>query len=210
MTLRDRRDPWPTVHHETLASGAVTTFVSDTVETPSGTIITRQYLEHPGAVCIVPWNEATDEIAVLYQYRHPVGYVLVEIPAGLLDHDGESYTGAAKRELAEEMELQADRWNVLVDVFPSPGSYQETYRIFLARDLAPTSRPEDFVVEGEEAEMTWGFVPRSEVVDAILEGRCQSGALVTGVLALETARLLGRLSTLRPADASWLARDDQG
>jgi len=131
---------------------------------------------------------------------------LVEIPAGLLDLDGESWVTAAQRELAEEAELAADRWDVLVDMCTTPGACEESLRIFLARDLRPASRPDGFVLEGEEAHMSWDWVDRDELVGAILDGRCQSPTLVAGVLALETSRLAGRLQGLRSPDADWPIR----
>lgn len=80
--------------------------------------------------------------------------------------------------------------------------------MYLARDVRPASRPDGFVLEGEEAHMTWEWVPRQDVVDAILAGRAQSPSLVSGVLALEAARLAGRLDSLRPADAEWPTRQE--
>ncbi|MBB1484949.1 NUDIX hydrolase [Tessaracoccus sp. MC1865] len=199
---------WPVRSREVLGSGRVTSFVEETVATPSGEEITRQFITHPGAVAVVAWEESTDEIAVLRQYRHPVGLELVEIPAGLLDVDGEQWVLSAQRELAEEVELAADRWDVLVDILTTPGSSEESLRIYLARDVRPAARPEGFVLEGEEAHMTWSWVPRQHLVDEILAGRCQSPSLVAGVLAFETARLSGRLEDLRPAEAAWLARQE--
>ena len=79
-------------------------------------------------------------------------------------------------------------------------------RIFLARDLSPAQRPDGFVLEGEEAHMTWDWVPRADLVDAVLAGQCQSPTLVAGVLALEVARAAGRLDGLRPPDAPWPIR----
>ncbi|MBB1510261.1 NUDIX domain-containing protein [Tessaracoccus sp. MC1756] len=199
---------WPVRSREVLGSGRVTSFVEERVATPSGEEITRQFITHPGAVAVVAWDESTDEIAVLRHYRHPVGLELVEVPAGLLDVDGEQWVLSAQRELAEEVELAADRWDVLVDILTTPGSSEETLRIYLARDVRPAARPEGFVLEGEEAHMTWSWVPRQHLVDEILAGRCQSPSLVAGVLAFETARLSGRLEDLRPADAAWLARQE--
>lgn len=168
--------------------------------------MTRQFTTHPGAVAILAWDEQRDQIAVVRQYRHPVGMELVEIPAGLLDVADEPWLEAARRELAEEAELDAQHWRVLVDVCTTPGATQETLRIFLARGLRRTSRPEGFVLEGEEAEMTSGFVERAVLVDQVLAGQCQSPSLVAGILALETVRLSGRIDALRPADAPWPIR----
>lgn len=198
---------WPVLGRTELGSGRVSSFIEEEVQTPSGEVITRQFITHPGAVAVVAWREDTDDIAVLRQYRHPVGMELVEIPAGLLDVDDEDPLLAAQRELSEEVELAAGRWHTLVDIFTTPGACEESLRMYLARDVRPAPRPDGFVLEGEEAHMTWQWVARQEVVDAVLGGRAQSPSLVSGVLALETARLSGRLDSLRPADAPWPARD---
>lgn len=198
---------WPVVSREVLGQGRVSSFVNEVVETPDGASMERQFLTHPGAVAIVPWDEESDEIALLQQYRHPVRMELVEIPAGLLDVAGEDWNDAAVRELAEEIELKAARWDVLVDMATTPGACEETIRIFLARGLERAERPEGFELEGEEAHMTWAFHPRQEVVDAVMAGRVQSPTLVAGILALETARLSGRLDQLRSLDAPWPIRE---
>lgn len=203
----DEAMAWEVVSREVLGTGAVTTFVDETIRTPSGEAISRQFITHPGAVAVVAWDEQADSIACLRQYRHPVGMELVEIPAGLLDEEGESWVDAARRELAEEVELAADRWDVLVDMATTPGACEETLRIYLARDLSPATRPDGFILEGEEAHMSWDWIDRAELVDAILAGACQSPTLVAGVMALETARLLDRLPRLRSTSAPWPARD---
>lgn len=197
---------WPVRSRDVLGTGHVSSFVDEEVETPSGELIRRQFLTHPGAVAVVAWREDSDDIAVLRQYRHPVRTELLEIPAGLLDLDGEPFVVAAQRELAEEVGLAARRWDVLIDICTTPGACEETLRIFLARDLSETERPEGFVLEGEEAHMTWDWQPRELLVDAVLAGEVESPSLVSGVLALETARLRGRLGELRPSDAPWPIR----
>lgn len=197
---------WPALSREVLGEGAISSFVNEVVQTPTGTTMNRQFLTHPGAVAIVAWDEDADAILTLHQYRHPVRMTLTEIPAGLLDVEGEDYVGAAARELAEEAQLGANRWNVLVDIFSTPGACEETLRVFLARDLFAAERPTGFALEDEEAQMTLEFVPRAQLVDAVLSGLCESPSLVAGVMALETARLSGRLDTLRPADAQWIGR----
>ncbi len=197
---------WPVAAHRVLGTGKVSTFVNDTVVTPDGTTMDRQYLLHPGAVGVIAWDDA-DRIAVVRQYRHPVGFQLVEPPAGLLDADGESWLAGAQRELAEEVGLRADRWQVLVDLFTTPGANQEALRVYLARDLAPSGQPDGFALQHEEAHMEVCWAARADLVDAVLAGRLQNPTMVSGVLALEVARLSGRLDDLRAADAAWPARD---
>lgn len=204
--LADAALAWPVVKHTVLGHGVVSDFVNDEVSTPSGETMERQYLLHPGAVGIVAWDDE-DRIAVVRQYRHPVGFRLTEPPAGLLDHADEDVLAAAQRELAEEAGLAARTWQVLVDTFTSPGANQESLRIYLARDLEPAAVPEGFVADHEEADMDACWARRSDLVDQVLAGRLQNPTMVAGLLALETARLAGRLDELRPGDAPWPARE---
>jgi 8-oxo-dGTP pyrophosphatase MutT (NUDIX family) len=201
----DRPQSWPVTSHRVMAQGAVAAFVTDEVTTPDGESMRRQYTLHPGAVGVIALD-AADRIAVVRQYRHPVAMSLVEPPAGLLDHSAEDFLVAAQRELAEEAGLAAADWRVLVDLFTSPGGSQESLRIYLARELTEAAAPDGFVAESEEAHMEVAWVARADLVELILAGRLQNPTMVSGVLALEAARLSGRLDALRPADAPWPAR----
>lgn len=201
----DRPEDWPVLDRQVKATGRVQDFVEDRVLTPSGEQIVRQWVEHPGAVAVMAMDDQ-GRLAVVHQYRHPVGYRLVEPPAGILDHAGESGVSAARRELAEEARLAASDWRTLVDIFTSPGGLQESIRIFLARDLSPTERPDGFVVDGEEADMCLYWLPLEHLVELIYLGEVQSPTMVAGTLALALAVEQGRLDQLRPADADWPAR----
>jgi ADP-ribose pyrophosphatase len=205
--LADRPERWTVEARTVLGRGAISDFRDDAVRTPSGQVMRRQYTSHPGAVGVVAWND-DDQLAVVRQYRHPVGFVMVEPPAGLLDHAGEDPLEAARRELAEEAGLAAGRWRVLVDAMTTPGATQETLRMFLATDLSPAPAPVGFTPEGEEAEMDVCWAARADLVDAIYAGRLQSPTMVAGLLALEAARLGGRLESLRRPDAPWPAREN--
>lgn len=196
---------WPVVDHTVLGKGAVSDFVNDTVETPLGERMARQYLLHPGAVAVIALDEE-GRVAVVRQYRHPVGFQLTEPPAGLLDAEDDSFVAAAQRELAEEAGLAASDWRVLVDIFTTPGANQESLRIYLARGLSHVGRPAGFVLDHEEADMEVCWVALADLVEAVFAGRVQSPTMVTGVLALEAARLAERLDTLREPDAPWPAR----
>src|SRR3712207_4599607 len=91
---------WPTEQSTTLAEGPIGSFVRDRVRTPDGALITRDYVRHPGAVGVIALDDH-DRVALVRQYRHAVGYRLIEPPAGLLDDDGEHFLQTARRELAE-------------------------------------------------------------------------------------------------------------
>ncbi|MGA4668191.1 NUDIX domain-containing protein [Propionibacteriaceae bacterium Y1923] len=197
---------WPVSSSDVLARGRVCNFVQETVVPPSGEPFSRQFISHPGAVGIIAVDEQ-DRVAVVNQYRHPVGLELVEPPAGLLDVDGEDFLVAAQRELAEEVQLRADDWRILVDVCTSPGGSEESARVFLATGLSEAPHPDGFVPEDEEAHMQVGWVPFDDLVDGVLAGRLQSPLLVAGIMALAAARGTGRLDHLRQPDAPWPVRE---
>lgn len=203
--LRDTELSWPVTASQELARGRIGSFVEEDVTAPDGASLTREYLRHPGAVAVIAMD-AEQRVALVRQYRHPVRSRLVEPPAGLLDVDGEHAVESARRELAEEVGLAADRWHVLVDLFTTPGIVSEAIRIYLARDLRLVDAPDGFLRAGEEAEMDCVWASLDDLVDAVFAGDLHSPSLVSGVLAAFAARERDDFATLRPADAPWPQR----
>lgn len=183
----DRLCAWPIASSEVLADGPVIAMVRDTVTTPDGESMVRDYITHPGSVVIIA-VDAEDQLILIEQYRHPVGHRVVEAPAGLLDEPGEEPEVAAQRELAEEAGLQATHWSPLVQLFASPGCSQETTRVYLATGLSAVEAPQGFVAADEEADMTLRKVPLTAVMAQILAGEIRNPGLVAGVLALYARR----------------------
>lgn len=172
-----------------------------TDDTDGAGLLVREFIRHPGAVAVVALD-GEDRVRLIRQYRHPVGEELWEIPAGLLDMPGESWVEAARRELAEEADLRAERWEVLADFYTTPGSSSEGIRVFLARELSEVPAAERHERTGEEAGMPLAWVPVAEAVEAVLSGRLRNPSLVVGLLALTAHRAQGT-TALRPADAPW-------
>ena len=193
------------VASERVYDGRVISLRRDEVSMPGDTTGVRDVVEHPGAVAVVALDDQ-DRVVVVRQYRHPVGRPLDELPAGLLDVDGEPPALTARRELAEEAGLGADDWHVLVDLFTTPGMSDEAARIFLARGLHEVDRD---VQQHEEAEMTSERVPLDVLVRGILAGQYENGLLIAGVLAADHARRDGFAGLRRP-DAPWRARPGAG
>lgn len=186
------------VASERLVEGAVWDVRRDRFAFGDGELV-RDYVDHTGVAAVLGMDEH-ERVLLLQQYRHPIAHRDWEIVAGLMDVAGESPLVGAQRELAEEADLAANRWDVLADVYSSPGGSSETVRIFLARDLSPVEH--DYVREGEEAEIVTRWVPLDDAVDAVLSGRVQNATTAVAVLAAAAARARG-WETLRPADAPW-------
>jgi ADP-ribose pyrophosphatase len=125
-----------------------------------------------------------------------------EIPAGLLDVDGEPPHVGAARELHEEADLVAGTWHVLADYVSSPGGLSEALRIYLARDLTTVSEAARHARTSEELDMPLRWVALEEVRDAFLAGRLHNATLGIAVLAALASRAQG-WATLRPVDAPW-------
>lgn len=195
-------DPYEIVGSETKYKGSLLALRVDRVRMSDGSVVPREAVSHPGAVAIVALDD-DGKIVLVNQYRSAVNAQLDELPAGLLDVDGESALDAAKRELAEEAQLVADEWDVLVDILTSPGFSNEAVRIFLARDLRPAT--DEFEAEHEEQTMTVTREPLAEAVRRALSGSIANASAVAGILAAVHGRATG-WRDLRPADAPWPAR----
>ncbi|WP_369054035.1 NUDIX domain-containing protein [Kineococcus terrestris] len=199
--LADALAERPTELVETVFRGHVWDVVRERVELPGGRSVTRDVQRHPGAVTVLALDDA-ERLVLVRQYRHPVRRELWELPAGLLDVAGEPPLTAAQRELAEEADLRAADWAVLVDWFNSPGGSSEGNRIYLARGLSAVPEAERHEREDEERDMVAVRVGLDGAVRAVLDGRLANPGTVIGVLALAAARSAG-FSTLRPADTPW-------
>lgn len=183
------------VRREVLHEGRIQSFVRETFEY-NGVELAREFVVHPGAVAVVAVDD-DDRVLTIKQYRHPIRSRDWEIPAGLLDVVGEPLLAAAQRELAEEADLTASDWAVLVDLATSPGGSNEFVRVFLARGLTATDSA--FTREAEEADLEVRWEPITDVIDAISDGRVRNAILIAGALAAHAALARG-WSELRIAD----------
>ncbi|MGY1831992.1 NUDIX domain-containing protein [Geodermatophilus sp. SYSU D01180] len=184
---------------ETVYEGRVISLVKDTVAMPGGGDSVREVVRHPGAVAVVALGD-DGQVVLLRQYRHPVGGYLWELPAGLRDADGEPPLETAKRELAEEVRMAAERWSLLTTSYSTPGFCDEQVLVYLAEGLSDVDRPEGFTVEHEELDMTVERVPLDEAVQQVFDGRIRNAAAVIGLLAAAQHRAAG--PRLRPVDAT--------
>ncbi|MBF4633837.1 NUDIX hydrolase [Agreia pratensis] len=199
--LADEHIALPIVSSEVVFTGAIWDVRRETFDY-NGDQITREFVDHTGAVAVLAIDDE-DRILLIKQYRHPVRSREWEIPAGLLDVADENPLEAAKRELAEEVDLAAASWSVLSDYVTTPGGNNEAIRVYLARQLSDT---EAFAREDEEADIEKRWVPLDEALDAVVARRIQNPSLVVAVYAASVARSRG-WSTLGPEDAPWPQRE---
>ncbi len=178
---------YPVTRSTQVWNGAVFGLKEELVQLPGqDKPLVRQFLDHAGAVGIVALKNlespAGPQILLMRQYRHPVRAQLWEIPAGLLDVPGEDPLSAAKRELREEADLEAHRWDLLIDMFTSPGASSEALRIFVATEIFEL--PEKFPRAEEEALMLSEWVPLHEAAQAVLGGQVHSPTAIAGILGV--------------------------
>lgn len=184
---------WPVVSSRDLhRDGWVVALREDVITRPGHPEqFSRISLEHPGAVIVLAVDDR-EQVMCLRQYRHTSQYEFVELPAGLRDAGDEPSVETAKRELREEVELEASRWRLLLSTYSSAGISDEVHDIFLARGLTHAPRG-DFERQHEEAEMEHFWVPMADLLEAVLEGRVRQGPMAQAVLTYEVLRQRGTL-----------------
>ena len=187
------------VNSETIYVGKIFALRADDVRMPGGNIARREVVEHYGAVAILALDD-DNNVMLVYQYRHPLGRRLWELPAGLLDLGGEPPHITAARELKEEAGLEATEWRVLVDLVSAPGFSDESVRVYLATGIADVGRPD---AHNEEADLQVKWFSLDEARRMVLDGEIVNSIAIAGILA---ARDVEDPSSLRRVDAPWIDR----
>jgi ADP-ribose pyrophosphatase len=169
------------VESVTLHTGKFLTLKCDTVELPDGKHATREFVEHPGAVMILPMFD-DGRVLLERQFRYPVGRVLLEFPAGKLDPNEDELT-CAKRELQEETGYTAREWTFLTRIHPVISYSTEFIDLYLARGLTAGDARLD---EGEFLET---FISdEKQLMDWVKDGSISDVKTIIGVFWLEKLR----------------------
>ena len=169
------------VSTEKIYSGTIVNLRRDVVCLPNGKTASREVVEHPGAVAIVPVL-SDGRILLVRQFRHPVGRVLLEIPAGKLTA-GEEPDECAARELEEETGYQAKTLERRISLFTGPGFTDEVIHMYLAHDLVQTlaNPDEDEFLEVSAYEM-------GEIQLMLRAGLICDAKTIAGIYLLQDAK----------------------
>lgn len=182
-----------TVESVTVHEGKFLTLKCDTVELPDGKHATREYVEHPGAVMILPMFD-DGRVLLERQFRYPIGKVLLEFPAGKLDPN-EDELACAKRELQEETGYTARDWFFLTRVHPVISYSTEFIDLYLARGLTEGERKLD---DGEFLET---FVAtQAQLAEWVKSGKISDVKTIIGAFWVEKI-LSGEWKLGDPIDA---------
>jgi ADP-ribose pyrophosphatase len=166
------------VSSETVHAGSFLHLKRDIVRLPDGKKATREYVQHPGAVMVIPLFD-DGRVLLERQYRYPIGRVMIEYPAGKLDPNEDELV-CAQRELQEETGYTASECHFLTRIHPIISYSTEYIDLFLARGLTPGERKLD---DGEFLETFITDVP--QVIEWIRTGQITDVKTIIGTLWLE-------------------------
>ena len=201
--LQDEPVTPPISSSEVVYEGAVWDIRKETFDLPEASGLVRDLMAHTGAVGVAVIDDR-QRILLAQQYRHPVRARLWEVPAGLLDIPGEDPLDAAKRELVEEADLTAERWELLSDSCLTPGGSSETMRLYLARELSFVPEADRHERGEEEAGSRFAWVDVDEALEAVADGRITNAIAQLAIFQVDRvlrAEAAGAPVELRPVDA---------
>jgi 8-oxo-dGTP pyrophosphatase MutT (NUDIX family) len=147
----------------------------------------RFVIRHPGAVTVVPLHE-DGTVTLVRQYRAAVDDMVLEIPAGTRDKEGEPPEETGRRELAEEAGLEATTWELLIGTWNTPGVSDQHTSIYLATGLSSVPARPDGIEEGY---MSTERIALADLDALVADGTLKDETTVLG-LYLTRARLTAR------------------
>lgn len=158
--------------------GAFLKISRDTVRLPNGATTVREYVNHPGAVVVLPVLD-DGRILMERQFRYPLDRVFIEFPAGKIDA-GEDPLDCAKRELEEETGYAAREWQFVCTIHNAIAYSDEFLNLYLARGLTAGERKLD---DGEFLDIYTASL--DELVAGVKNGSITDVKTVIGIFWLK-------------------------
>lgn len=174
-----------TLEKNILFEGRIINLRRDTALLPNGATASREVVEHPGGVCVAALDE-NDNVLMVRQFRYPYKDVILEVPAGKRDRNGEDPLACGKRELKEETGATAKEYISLGELYPTPGFCDEIIHLFAAKglDFGETCPDDDEFVEVEK-------IPLDTAVEMVLNGEIKDAKTQVCILKLKALRERG-------------------
>lgn len=169
-----------TLSSEELFRGKIVTLKLDVAELPTGKPASREVVEHPGGVAILPLD-GQGNVTLVRQYRYPFHEVITELPAGKLER-GEDPRLAAVRELEEEVGVTADELIDLGCLYASPGFCTEVLHLYLAKGLHQGACHPDEDEFLERLELPFGALVAQIMSNEISDAKTVAAVLKAKVL----------------------------
>lgn len=164
-----------TLSSELLFEGKVVKLYKDEVELENGYKTGREWIKHPGGVCIVALDE-DENVYFVEQFRYPFHTALMEIPAGKLEF-GEDHRECGIRELKEEIGATAESFEYLGCLYPTVAYDTEIIHMYLARGL---SFGEQHLDEGEFLNVT--KIPLSKAFEMVMNNELKDSKTQLAIL----------------------------
>ena len=143
--------PWKILASKYLYRSNGVSMRIDQVEIPNGNTFEPYVIETGTWVNVIALTKKK-EVVLVSQYRHGVGQVLLEIPAGVMDPKDNSPLETAKRELLEETGFTSEKFIEVGKVYPNPATHNNLTYSFLALEVEKIARQE--LDETEEIEIS--------------------------------------------------------
>lgn len=176
--------PWTIVRSRYVVDDRYLRLRVDTCELPNGSVIEPYYVRETRGFAIVAALTSAREIVIVRQYKHGIGEVITELPAGVID-DGESPAACAARELAEETGFAGDEPRLLRTFLADPSSSNGRFHVFSVANAQPKFAQSLDPTE----EIAVATIPLAEYAAMIRDGRIASGSQVAaGYVVLEALR----------------------
>ncbi|HQT80468.1 MAG TPA: NUDIX domain-containing protein [Rhodopila sp.] len=152
------------------------------------------------AAAMLPYDPVTDQVVLIEQFRLPAlaagtDPMLVELPAGLCEHD-EDPADTIRREMQEEMALSADRMEKIGDFLLTPGGADEFCHLYVGRVSAPPADADGIAGHAGEAAESEDIRTRVWAADAAI-ATAFAGRFTNSVTAIALFWLASKRDWLR-------------
>lgn len=174
MNLKEEK-----VTSKLLYDGRIIKLYNDEIRLPDGNPAFREYVRHPGGICVVPVTDK-NEVMLVRQFRYPYGEETAEIPAGKRDSFDEDPLEGGKRELKEELGITAETFVFLGEFYPTPGYTDEVIYMYAAKGLTQGEADPD-----EDEFVTPEKYHIDTLIGMIMEGEIKDGKTQAAVLKVK-------------------------